>query len=323
MLVYTSLLPAYFSMQKIPLPFHPEVSIISKDGGARSDGYSDAATKSATVRLQTGPAEKWGEYRWSATSRTLGRERTGSLSAPEAGETGALAAIVVVSAALMEMRARAKSEHREGSRVWACVHGGGPPVLFCLNSGAAWVNPADLLLVCSSLSEYEVITVSLTGSLRVVQATCEWTGTLTVGPLYSVRSLSALVWWTNGGLFSNCRRFVFDGSSRWRCHSYTCFNWPHECKKKKPKTNSSTNILPWTLIRMIIFPLAYWYPGRWKVTLSWTEGLGKHVVDLASSLNSYNQEEEAEVYSKMYTALSAVKFDAHHLCVVSGSFLIR
>lgn len=50
-LVYISQLPAYFSVQKMPLPLHPEVSIISKDGGARSDGHSDAATKSATVRL--------------------------------------------------------------------------------------------------------------------------------------------------------------------------------------------------------------------------------------------------------------------------------
>lgn len=43
------------------LPLHPEVSIIPKDGGARSDGHSDAATKPATVRLQTGPAEERGE----------------------------------------------------------------------------------------------------------------------------------------------------------------------------------------------------------------------------------------------------------------------
>lgn len=57
-LVYISQLPAASSVQKMPLPLYPEVSIIFKDGGARSDGHSDAATKSASVRLQTGPAEE-------------------------------------------------------------------------------------------------------------------------------------------------------------------------------------------------------------------------------------------------------------------------
>lgn len=48
-------------MQKGQLPLYPEVRKIPKDGGARSDGDSDAAKKSATVRLQTGPAEERGE----------------------------------------------------------------------------------------------------------------------------------------------------------------------------------------------------------------------------------------------------------------------
>lgn len=46
-----SAFPAFFGKQKMTLPLYPEVSIIPKDGGTRSDGYSDAATKSATVRL--------------------------------------------------------------------------------------------------------------------------------------------------------------------------------------------------------------------------------------------------------------------------------
>lgn len=84
-LVFISQLPAYFSVQKMPLPLHPEVSIIPKDGGARSDGHSDAATKPATVRLQTGPAEERGEP-----------PRCSSLTAPRwelrGGKSGAEAA---------------------------------------------------------------------------------------------------------------------------------------------------------------------------------------------------------------------------------------
>lgn len=60
------------------LPVYPELSISPKDGGARSDGHSDAATKSATVRLQTGPTAKRGEY-WcylsSSSQRGEGTER--------------------------------------------------------------------------------------------------------------------------------------------------------------------------------------------------------------------------------------------------------
>lgn len=49
-------------MHKVPLPVYPEVSINPKDGGAGSDGYSDAAPKPAPVRLQAGPATERGEW---------------------------------------------------------------------------------------------------------------------------------------------------------------------------------------------------------------------------------------------------------------------
>lgn len=48
---FISAFPAFSSEQKMTLPLYPEVSIIPKDGGTRSDGSSDAATKSTTVRL--------------------------------------------------------------------------------------------------------------------------------------------------------------------------------------------------------------------------------------------------------------------------------
>ena len=48
---FISTFPASCSELKMTLPLYPEVSIIPKDGGTRSDGYSDAATKSTTVRL--------------------------------------------------------------------------------------------------------------------------------------------------------------------------------------------------------------------------------------------------------------------------------
>lgn len=43
------------------LPVYPEVSVNPKDGGARSDGHSDAATKPAADCLQAGPAKERGE----------------------------------------------------------------------------------------------------------------------------------------------------------------------------------------------------------------------------------------------------------------------
>lgn len=101
----------------------------------------------------------------------------------------------------MERRGRAKPKRCEGSRVWACVHGGGPPVLFCLNSGAARGNPTNLLFI--------VLTVDhILGCIRQFnrEFTCSrdarvnWDGNC-YGPRHSVGSLSALVWWSSGGLF--------------------------------------------------------------------------------------------------------------------------
>lgn len=66
-------------------PVYPEVSIIPKDGGSRSDGDSDAATKSATVRLQTGPAEERGKQSCSYSSSALWRRRAGIRTAAEPG----------------------------------------------------------------------------------------------------------------------------------------------------------------------------------------------------------------------------------------------
>lgn len=80
------MLPASFSLLKRPHPVYPEVSIIPKDGGARTDGHSDAATKSASVRLQTGPAEKRGEWACDSTSSALGQNRTGGQTAEGAGK---------------------------------------------------------------------------------------------------------------------------------------------------------------------------------------------------------------------------------------------
>lgn len=67
--------PAFSSVLKMPHPVYPEVSIIPKDGGARSDGHSDAATKSATVRLQTGPTEERGEWPCCSSASAPGEER--------------------------------------------------------------------------------------------------------------------------------------------------------------------------------------------------------------------------------------------------------
>lgn len=90
-LVYTSQSPAYFSMQKMPLPLYPEVRIIPKDGGARSDGHSDAATKSATVRLQTGPVTERGERPCCPSPLAPGWRCPGSPSAAETAGAAALA----------------------------------------------------------------------------------------------------------------------------------------------------------------------------------------------------------------------------------------
>lgn len=90
-LVFISQLPAYFSVHKMLLPLHPEVSIILKDGGARSDGHSDAATKPATVRLQTGPAEERGEPPCGSSATAPPRRLGGAESGAEADEAVAFA----------------------------------------------------------------------------------------------------------------------------------------------------------------------------------------------------------------------------------------
>lgn len=75
----------------MPLPLHPEVSTIPKDGGARSDGHSDAATKPATVRLQTRPAEERGESPCRSSSTAPRWGLGGGQSEAQAAETVAFA----------------------------------------------------------------------------------------------------------------------------------------------------------------------------------------------------------------------------------------
>lgn len=95
----------------------------------------------------------------------------------------------------MERRGRAKPKRCEGSRVWACVHGGGPPVLFCLDSArAAWKFyqlTVILLVVRHTIGCIRQFNREFTCSR---DARVSWDGN-------SAGSLSALVRWSSGGLF--------------------------------------------------------------------------------------------------------------------------
>lgn len=114
---------------QIPHPVYPEVSIIPKDGGARSDGHSDAATKSAPVRLQTGPTEERGERPCCASSSAAGEKRTEARPAAEARLRRALAG----DRCRLCGADGEKESDAEDRRLWACADGGIVPVLFCFN----------------------------------------------------------------------------------------------------------------------------------------------------------------------------------------------
>lgn len=135
LLVHISQSPASFSVHKMTRPVYPEVSIIPKDGGARSDGHSDAATKPAPVRLQAGPAAERGERPCCSGSLAVGQKRAGSQAAAEPSLTRAWTGDRCrLRRADGEKRERATQSAAHGA---ASAHARSPPVLFSRYSGAA------------------------------------------------------------------------------------------------------------------------------------------------------------------------------------------